>query len=795
MPSKEDRKLLAIMYADVQGYSKMMGEDDVSTVRSLTRTRKVFADHVAGAGGRVVNAPGDSVLAEFPSVVEAVACALDIQKTIGIQNRRLPRPEQMIYRIGINLGDVIRKNDELFGDGVNIAARVEALTPAGGVCITRPVYDQVKTVLSAFEYRYAGRHSVKNIREPVWVYEVLRPSENGYSSRQGSDPGSRQGPGSLTGMPQGTRIAVLPFENFSGERQTDYFASGFVEDLIVDLAHFKPLQIISSYTSRKLGGQGLDELSRARELDIDFLLKGALIRKKKEIRITTQLIDTESGRLLWAEKYDAPSEEIFDIQEDIAEQVAGAISKQIDDALLARARTKPVTSLAAYDYWLQGMELLRQGSTESDQGARKLFERALAVDPHYSRAYTGISLSYFNDWSCQVTDQWDDIGSNAYAFAMKAVSIDDNDHLAQLVIGRILMFRKEFDLAEQHLDKSILLNPCDADNLIKQASCKAFLGKPEEGEALFLKALRLNPFRNLWYFTHGAITYFVQKKFEQCIRTALKGPLTEEWIDLPVFIAASYAHLGDAGNASRYLDIFIRAYYEKIAKDDTPTTGEIISWCRLANPFRFKAHSDLYIDGLKLAGLSSGGSETPAAVPEREHRPSNVFRQEGELWVMAFDGRTARLPGVKGYGDISGLLARPGDAVHCAELMGTVDSFADQEPVLDEKAKSAYASRIRDLESEISTSERNNDLVRSQMLKAELEDLSGHLARSLGIFNRPRTLNPETERARSAVTWRIRSAIKKIKTVHPSLSRHLETSIKTGTFCSYAPEKHRSWHL
>jgi TolB-like protein/Tfp pilus assembly protein PilF len=599
---------------------------------------------------------------------------------------------------------------------------------------------------------------------------------------------------------QGIAIAVLPFENLSGSEINDYFARGFVEELMTDLSQFQSLRVISSYTARKLRGRdGGDALEASRELGIRFLLRGALIRRKDHLRITPQLIDVETGGLLWAEKFDAPTDDILEIQERIVRQTAGAISIQIDRKLLTRSRKKPETRFAAYDYWLQGMDLLRQGSTETDQRAKALFEKALAIDPHFSRAYTGISLSYFNDWSCQVPDRWDEIENNAYRYAMKAVDLDGEDHVARMVIGRILIYRREFDLGEAHIDKALALNPNDADNLAILSHYKALLGKPDEGEALFKQALTLNPYRSLWYFTYGAVPYFVREQYEQCIETALKGPLTEEWFDLPAFVAASYAHLGDAENAGRYLDIFVREFQEKMTDGRPPSAEEIIDWIRMANPFRYEAHSNLYVDGLLKAGLAERCGGPAAASPDRPAPEpaagANVFREETDLWRVEFDGRSDRMPGVKGFYDIARLLASPEREVHCTELMGTTTSFADEDEMVDEKAKAAYAQRMKELKEEIAEAEANNDLIRSEKLKTELDGLTDHLSRSVGLSGRSRKLNSDVERARSAVTWRIRSAIKKIGAVNPSLARHLDHSITTGTFCAYQPERAVSWQL
>ena len=598
---------------------------------------------------------------------------------------------------------------------------------------------------------------------------------------------------------QAACIAVLPFENLSERPDDDYFSRGVVEDLITDLAHFSSLQVISSYTSRKIGAKSEDELSVARQLDVDYLLKGNLRRHGSQIRIYTQLLDTSSDSIIWAERYDAPLDTIFDIQDDIVERVAGSISDRIDKALLAAARKKPLTSLAAYDCWLRGMEHLRQGTQAADEEARQTFKQALEIDPHYSRAYAGLSLSYFNEWSCQLWEQWETTEQNAYKYATKALQLDETDHIIQMVLGRILLYRRQFDLAEQHIDRSLALNTNDADNLAQIATCKAFLGKAEEGEQLFLKALRLNPYRNIWYYTYGSFTYFVQRRYDKCIEMALKGPLTEVWVDQPGYIAAAYAHSGKEKKAAHYLEMFIDTFRNEITSGVAPTPREIISWIEMANPFKHRVEIEHLVDGLVAAGLAIAPQKNRAAGSPLPQQPAStqpgIFKKEGRLWQMTFEGTTVQIPEVKGFYDLARLLSTPGTDIHCAELMGSRIRIDEGDMVLDDKARNAYRQRIRDLNREIAESEEMNDLERTERLRIEIEQITDHLSKALGIGKRSRRFNTPTERARSAVTWRIRSAISKIESVHPALGRHLDHSIQTGTFCSYSPEKKQDWHL
>lgn len=595
-------------------------------------------------------------------------------------------------------------------------------------------------------------------------------------------------------------IAVLPFENLSADSDTDYFSRGFVEDLITDLAHFSTMQVISSYTSRKIGHQTEDEISVADQLSVDYLLKGSLRRLGDQLRINTQLLDVaHAGSILWAERYDAPMDTVFEIQDDIVERVASALLSQIEKTMLAATRTKPLTSLAAYDCWLRGMDHLRQGTLAADREARVMFEQALLVDPNYSRAYAGLSLSYFNEWSCQLWEDWEKNEQNAFKYASQAVELNDSDHVTQMVLGRILLYRRQFDLAERHLDRSLALNTNDADQLAQLATCKAYLGHPREGEWLYRKALRLNPYRNIWYSVYGAMTYFVQHRYPAAIELALKGPLTEVWVDLPGYIASAYAHMGNLEKARDCLAVFIDIFQKEITAGQKPQADQVIDWLTLANPFKHPKDIDHLIDGLVMAGLSGRLStgqkrQSESSAVALESTPG-VFRKEAQLWRMRFEGKQVQIPEVKGFFDLARLLSQPNAEIHCTQLSQVTAHEGDSGAVIDEKARQAYEKRIRDLQTELEQARQNNDLVQAEKLSAELDQLLEHLSQSLGIGRRPRKFKAPAERARTAVTWRIRSAIRKIKASHPALGRHLSNAVHTGAYCSYTPEKDQSWQV
>jgi TolB-like protein/tetratricopeptide (TPR) repeat protein len=591
-------------------------------------------------------------------------------------------------------------------------------------------------------------------------------------------------------------IAVMPFENFSGDRDNDYFTLGVVEDLITDLAHFPNLSVISSYTSSKLGSTPRDVLQAAKELHIDYLLTGNLRHRSDQIRISVQLMSTSDGSILWAERYDQPVQMLFEIQDDIVARVVGAISAQIDKVLLAAARNKPLTSLAAYDCWLRGMDQLRQGKLATDRKARKIFEQALAIDPNYNRAYAGISLSYFNDWSCQLWDQWEATERNAYAYAMQALRLDDSDYIVQWILGRILLYRRQFDLAEQHLNRSLSLNANDAESLVQIAIAKSLLGNGPESEQLYQKALRLNPYRGIWYHPYGAVIAFNQRRYQKCIDIALKGPLTDVWIDLPVFLAAAYAHTDNLERAHHFLRLFLNAFQKEITHGQAPPAEDVVKWLHLANPFRNEADFEHLVKGLMRAGWEHGrkmAQQLPQTAVQAPEPLENEFRQENRMWRMAYARTTVQMPDAKGFHDLAILLVNPRKEIHCMDIMGSTGTLSDADMVIDAKARRAYEQRIRDLRDAIDEAESMNDLERADRTKQELDQMVEHLAKTMGLGGRTRKSNAPAERARAAVTWRIRSAIRKIDTAHPALGRHLSNAIRTGTFCSYTPERPIQW--
>jgi tetratricopeptide (TPR) repeat protein len=401
-----------------------------------------------------------------------------------------------------------------------------------------------------------------------------------------------------------------------------------------------------------------------------------------------------------------------------------------------------------------------------------------------------LSLSYFNEWSCQLWERWDESQKGAFKYARKAVELDESDSVSLLVLGRIYLYKGDYEKGEYYLRKSLKLNPNDAGNLSQLAVSFVYLGYIDEAEELYRKAKRLNPLNEFSYNLAGSLIYFESGRYEEAIEIGLKTDFDKVWVDLPAMMAAAYYHLGDMENMKKYWKIYEKYFKKRILHGKKAERFEALRWIIAVNPIKGKSNYVPFFEYMK--NEKNNGEERKSEI-KPESSALNIFRRGSGLWEMNFEGKSIFLPDVKGYHDIQKLLKNPNKELHCNELMGNPVVINDGEFVLDDKAKDAYKKKINDLSLEIDEAELMNDTHRAAELRKEYEELIDHLSRSLGLGGKSRKLNSSVEKSRSAVTWRIRSAIKKIESAHPSLSRHLSKSVKTGIFCSYSPEKETAW--
>lgn len=583
------------------------------------------------------------------------------------------------------------------------------------------------------------------------------------------------------------KLAVLSLQNLSGDSTIDMFCNGLAIDLITDLSRFRSFHIVSYDTSRKIQPDANPDEEVLKALNVDYLIKGFTRYLRNDLVIDLQLINAGQDRVVWAEKFRGPLENLFDMQEEIVRRIVASLQQFVDHDLLSEVRKKPLTSLNAYECWLKGYHELKKGTLKADEQARLYFKKAIDIDPHYSRAYTGMSLSYFNEWSCQIWDRWEVSRKGAFDWARRAVDLDEYNHMSAAILGKIYVFNNEFEKAEHYLRRALQLNPNDADSLIHVASGFVYLGHLGEALSIYEKARSLNP-NDEYSLVVGAFIHFELGNYEEAIRIADRAQLDRVWVDFPAFLAAMYFHLGDYGKMREYWNFFLREFSEKINQGKPADTPTAVRWMIDVNPYKGKTRLREfweYMIDTKLESKTSFADQTEQV---------GTFLQKDALWELGYKGRQAHLPELKGLNDLALLLSSPGKSFHCTELMqsGLVEEGV---AVFDGAARRNYRERILQLRQEMDEAESFNDSQQVARLQREYDSLLGLLSSAIGKGGKTRKLSDSVEKCRTAVTWRIRSAIEKISKVHPELARHLKGSIKTGVFCEYFPEHRMNWNV
>jgi adenylate cyclase len=616
-PRGVERKLAAILSADVKGYSRLMGEDEVATVRTLTAYRGLVATLIQQHRGRVVDSPGDNVLAEFASVVDAVECAVEVQQELKSRNAQLPLPRRMEFRIGINLGDVIVEGERIYGDGVNIAARVEGLAEAGGLAIAGTVYDQVKGKL-ALGYEPLGEHAVKNIREPVRVYRVLlepRPAAVAPAGKTGvrRRPSRRVIPLLPLGLllvaggvavwrlslrpasptldlPEKPSIAVLAFVNMSGDPGQEYFSDGITEDLITGLSKLSGLFVIARNSTFAYKGRAVDPAQVSRELGVRYVLEGSVRRAGNQVRITAQLIDATTGYHLWAERYDRELKDVFALQDEVTEEIVGALAVTLTDLERGRLRRAPTANLEAYDDVLRGMEYYRRTTREANAEAQRMFMRALDLDPEYAEAYVALGWAHLQAWTL-LWSQDPQTLQRAFELAQQAIARDDSLAPAHRLSSQVYLWQKQHERAIAEAERAVALAPNDADGYETLAEVLGWSGRAQEALGFIEKAMRLNPqhpFFYLWTLGHA---YYQAGRTQEAIDT-LKELLERNanFVPAHAFLAVLYGELG--------LEREARA---EAAKASALSPRASLESLRLRLPYRDERDLDRFLAGMRKA--------------------------------------------------------------------------------------------------------------------------------------------------------------------------------------------------
>jgi adenylate cyclase len=568
------RCLAAILAADVVGYSRLMEQDEAGTLATLKARRKdVLEPLVARHQGRIFKVTGDGVLVQFGSAVNAVQCAVDLQQAMAAASHNLPDDRRIILRIGINLGDVIVEGNDLYGDGVNIAARLEQIADPGGILVSGTAYDHIKNKISV-GFDDLGAQSLKNIQEPVRVYRVTgTPRVSVASSISTSGKFS---------------IAVLPFSNMSGDADQRYFSDGITEDIITELSRFHQLHVLARNSSFQFREKDVDVIRVGRELGVQYVVEGSVRRFGDQIRITAQLIDAGSGHHLWAERFDRNQDELFAVQDQVVRTIVATLTGRLWATGVEQAKRKTPASLAAYECVLRG-DAMPIGDPEPEAEARRLYERAIELDPGYARAYAFLSYSISLEWFRDMNGT-DGALDQALELAKKAVALDENDSDCQENLGWIYLLRHSHELAEHHYFKALELNRNRAPQMAALGVFYSFLGRPVEAMDYFKEAKLLDPFYGpTWYWRMVGIAHFVARQYDEAIATFSRSS-SVPWVR--AYLAACYALTDQNDHAKRQTAEVIRL---------VPNFSLIRFAAR--EPYKLSTDRQHLIDGMRKAGL------------------------------------------------------------------------------------------------------------------------------------------------------------------------------------------------
>ena len=621
------RKLTSILSADAVGYSRLMAEDDTSTVKTLANYRNVIASLIKQHRGRVVDSPGDNVLAEFSSVVDAVQCAVAVQNEIQTRNAELPDNRKMEFRIGINIGDVINEEDRIYGDGVNIAARLEAMADPGGICVSKTAFDQIETKLP-LGYEYLGEQSVKNIPRPVGAYRVLMKPDAagkvigekrflGRFSRKTAmaaiivllmvaggliswniylqqskkvEPASVEK--TVLPLPDKPSIAVLPFDNLSGDPKQDYFSDGITEDLIVDLSKISGLFVIARNSVFIYKGKPVKIADVGRELGVRYVIEGSVRKAGNKIRITAQLVDASTEGHLWAQRYDRDLKDIFSLQDDVTQRIVAALAVKVTEDEQKRLLHRYTDNMEAYDYYLRGLEYFGQLTKETNILARQMLQRAIDLDPQFAAAYAHLGLIQSQEWT-QGWSQHPQPLEHAFELAQKAIALDEKLPLGYAIMGEVYLHKNKHEKAIAAQQKAIALSPNDADGIAGLGGILTWAGRPEETIELAKKAMRLNPMYPTEYLWNLGHAYYLLGRIEEAVETLNRArDRSPEYIPVIGYLAASYTELGQMGEARTQAEHFNRLNPLKSIED----------W-RHRLPYKDKKFTDRFFSSCLKAGI------------------------------------------------------------------------------------------------------------------------------------------------------------------------------------------------
>ena len=628
-----------ILAADVMGYSRHTERNEEASTVALRMYRAVVEESISAHRGHIFSSAGDGVVAEFPSIVEAIRCAIEIQDEIAERNTTVPEDERMQFRIGVNLGDVVVEDNNLYGTGVNIAVRLEQLAEPGGICISQTVYDQVRKIVE-IPFQDIGERRLKNISDPVHVYRVLATPLPWFNRLLSPANIRRRAAGvvavvlvlllalaavsvnllyfhqplapwvaSLFGnasapLPERPSIAVLPFDDMSPAHDQQYLADGIAETLITGLTKFHDLIVMARNSTFTYKDKPTDIRQVGKDLNVRYVVEGSLQRSNNKMRVTAQLIDATTGSHLWADRYDRELENIFTIQDDITRSIAGALGGlqgEIGRAEAARLASTNPNSFTAYDYYLKGLDELYRAVENEDRetnlAARGHLELAKKIDPNYARVYAALAWTYEYDYDFGWTDDYRNAVKQALGNATEAVRLDPYDYQGHWVLGWASLYSWDHQKATASYERARTLNPNDAELLAEMGNFLVYVGQPQRAVDQLKEAIRLNPKHERWYVEYLGWAYEhagMPKEAIETLEPVIDQPPTQEQLWLLPTLAAAYANpeVGQMDDAHKIVK-------EILQLQPDFSTAEVVSRA----PYRTQGQIDRYVNGLRRAGL------------------------------------------------------------------------------------------------------------------------------------------------------------------------------------------------
>jgi adenylate cyclase len=544
-----ERRLAAVVAVDMVGYSRLMEADETGTLARLKSHRIELIDPaIAKNRGRIIKTTGDGMLIEFQSVSDAVLCATEIQRRMTRRNEDVSPARWIQFRFGINLGDVIVEENDIFGDGVNVAARLEALAEPGGICVSGAVRDQVGDRLQDVVFEDLGDQSVKNIVRPIRVFRVLVGENAGIAPAGAKDAAvATPAPPPVSKKPS---IAVLPLANMSGDPQQEFFADGLTEDIITELSRFHDLLVISRNSAFVYKGKAVKIQEVAREFGVDYVLEGSVRKAGDRVRVTVQLIDAETDRHIWAERYDRELKDVFAIQDEMTRAIVATLSGRVEAATHDRAKRKTTDNMVAYEYVLAAKVLHHRSTRADNTEAQRLLDRALALDPNYAHAHAWkacvLGQTWVYDWCADREAIFDQISAELQT----SLALDDNDSDVHRILAALNLNRDNHDKAAYHQERALALNPNYDLIVVQQGELLTWLGRPDEGIDWIKKAMRLNPFHPERFWSHLGRACYCAERYPEAAEAFSR--ITRPDHTHHAFLAATFAQMGNSVAAAAH---------------------------------------------------------------------------------------------------------------------------------------------------------------------------------------------------------------------------------------------------